>query len=398
MNSNAFTPQSGPPGVYIQEVSGGSRPIFPVGTSTAGIVGISPKSKQNSTAIAAGDLKAEAVDNWTQFRSLHFSATDPAGEPDEWTHLSYAVYGFFLNGGRRCWVVDMGTDDGAAQLKSALDVLATVGEIAILAAPGLTTDAHYAQIKSHMDEQSDRVFIVDPPAGLDTAEKLGQFNPDPVRTKRGFTVMYVPWLKVANPTSAAKAPVIVPPSGHVAGIWARNDAQRGVHKAPANETVHGALGLTCLMSNETQGVLNPKGINAIRYFLNEGYLVWGARTLSSDPEWKYVNVRRLVNMIAESIAESTRWVVFEPGDEFLWSAIRRDVGAFLTDQWRQGALMGSTPEEAFFVKCDAENNPPDSIRQGRVIMDFGVAPMLPAEFIIIRISQYEAGTDVECAI
>ena len=404
----------GAPGVYIHEVSGGSRPIVAVGTSTAGFVGISPISKKNSAVIAADDLKAEVIDNWTGFKMRYFSAPadpatpDPNWQEDEWTHLAHAVYGFFLNGGRRCWVVDMGNDDTAVQLEAALDVLAAIDEIAILAAPGFTGDAHYAKIKDHFEkhDNQDRVFIADAPEEVvKTAVSLTQFNPTQLKTERGFTTIYVPWLQVSDPNPGKDAAgftkpgktVNVPPSAHVAGFWARSDATRGVHKAPANEIVQGALGLTHTMSSQTQEALNKNGVNAIRYFQDAGYLIWGARTLAADQEWRYLNVRRLFNMIEESIAESTRWVVFEPNDEMLWASIRRDVGAFLTDQWRQGALMGSTPEQAFFVKCDAENNPFDSIRRGRVIIDIGIAPVLPAEFVIFRISQYEAGIDVEIA-
>lgn len=397
----------GAPGVYIHEVSGGSRPIVAVGTSTAGFVGSSPASEKNKTKIDATALQANVVDNWTQFKELYFTKPAPNAADDDWTELAHAVYGFFLNGGSRCWVVDMGNTKAAPQLEAALNVLAAIDEIAILAAPGLTNDTHYAVIQSHFQNEGvqDRVFIVDAPKDMKTPSALSQYNPTNVKTARGFTTMYAPWLQVANPKPDKDADgytvlgqtVEVPPSGHVAGIWARSDASRGVHKAPANEIVYGALGLTHKMSSQTQKNLNTNGVNAIRYFQDAGYLVWGARTLSTDPEWQYLNVRRLFNMIEESIAESTRWIVFEPNDELLWASIRRDVSAFLMDLWRQGMLMGSTPDQAFFVKCDAENNPFDSIRRGRVIIDIGIAPVLPAEFVIFRISQYEAGTEVEIA-
>lgn len=393
------------PGVYIQEVSSGVRPIVAVGSTTAGFVGVAPASKRAGRSIAAADLKTAVCDNWTEFRSQFFSEAT-ADEPEAaWTQLAHAVYGFFHNGGRRCWVVDMGTDESDTQLAAALDVLGAVDEIAIVAAPGFTSDAHYAKIQAHMDGRHDRMFIADAPVDVDTAVSLSQFNPTSLLTGHGAIAIYVPWLHVADPQPARDADgaaasgqtVTVPPSGYIAGVWARNDAERGVHKAPANEPVTGALGLTHTISDQTQTALNQNNVNAIRYFRDTGYLVWGARVLSSDPEWRYVNVRRLCNMIEESIAESTRWVVFEPNDELLWTALRRDVGAFLMDQWRQGALMGTTPEQAFFVKCDAENNPFDSIRRGRVIIDMGIAPVFPAEFIIFRITQYEAGTDVEVA-
>lgn len=388
----------GAPGVYIHEVSGGSRPIIAVGTSTAGFVGQSPKSIKGGTAIATADLKAEVIDNWTQFKQHYFSAQAP--DQDTWSDLAYAVYGFFLNGGSRCWVVDLGNAKTA--LKEALDVLAGIDEIAIVAAPGFTDDGDYDKLATHVSDLKDRVAILDAPQAQKSATDLSNYDPAKGKTERGFTTMYAPWLVIADPNPGKTNGLVnrgktveVPPSGHVAGIWARSDAARGVHKAPANEIVHGAIGLTHNMSNGTQTQLNNRGINGIRFFRDTGYTVWGARTLATDPEWRYLNVRRLFNMIEESIAESTRWIVFEPNDDLLWASIRRDVGAFLNDLWTQGMLMGSSPEEAFFIKCDAENNPFDSIRLGRVIIDIGIAPVLPAEFVIFRISQYEAGSEVE---
>ena len=177
----------------------------------------------------------------------------------------------------------------------------------------------------------------------------------------------------------------------MAGIWARTDATRGVHKAPANEVIRGAVNVTQRLTREEQGVLNPAGVNCIRYFPREGIRVWGARTLAdAASEWRYLNVRRLFNMIEESIAEATRWIVFEPNDRQLWKSIRRDVGAFLTRVWRDGALMGRTAEEAFFVKCDEETNPPEIIDAGQVVAVIGIAPVKPAEFVVFQISQSAA--------
>jgi hypothetical protein len=171
---------------------------------------------------------------------------------------------------------------------------------------------------------------------------------------------------------------------------------RGVHKAPANEALRGALNLTYRLTAEEQGELNQNGVNCIRFFLREGIRIWGARTVADgSSEWRYLNVRRLFTMIEESIAQSTRWIVFEPNDQSLWKSIRRDIGAFLTRLWRDGALMGATPDEAFFVKCDAETNPPDVIDAGQVVTLIGVAPVKPAEFIIFRISQSQGNVEIE---
>jgi phage tail sheath protein FI len=180
----------------------------------------------------------------------------------------------------------------------------------------------------------------------------------------------------------------LPPSGHIAGVYARVDGQRGVHKAPANEVVRGALGLSYQLTNGEQDLLNPIGINAIRNF-NGTILVWGARTLggNANGELKYVSVRRLMSFLRESIEEGTRFAVFEPNSPPLWQRIKRSVTAFLTVVWRDGALLGETPEQAFFVKCDESTNPPDVREAGQVVTEIGVAVVKPAEFVVFKISQ-----------
>jgi phage tail sheath protein FI len=206
-----------------------------------------------------------------------------------------------------------------------------------------------------------------------------------------FATLYYPWIEVMDPVAKPPRPILVPPSGHMAGIWARTDSTRGVHKAPANEVILGANGLAFQITGEEQGDLNKNGINCIRTFPGRGIRVWGARTLSSDPEWTYLNVRRLFNYISESIMEGTQWAVFEPNDSGLWLQLRIAATNFLTRVWRDGALFGAVPEEAFFVKCDAETNPPDQIEVGQVVVEIGIAPVKPAEFVIFRISQFSAG-------
>jgi hypothetical protein len=199
---------------------------------------------------------------------------------------------------------------------------------------------------------------------------------------------------VRDPFSGER--VTAPPSGHVAGIWARTDLTRGVHKAPANEIVRGALDLTYPVTREEQAVLNPQGVNCIRFFPGAGVLVWGARTVDAEAsEWRYLSVRRLFNMLKESIAEGTRWIVFEPNDYILWRSIVRDISAFLTRVWRDGALFGRTPQEAFFVKCDAETNPPDVRDAGQVVAIIGIAPVKPAEFVVFKLSQSAGGAEIE---
>jgi phage tail sheath protein FI len=245
-------------------------------------------------------------------------------------------------------------------------------------------------VVDHCEALKDRVGILDPPETVADLDTLALTARPP---SSSFATFYYPWLEVRDPLSGETT--YVPPSGHVAGVWARTDAERGVHKAPANTRVRGAIGLKALVSDDEQGMLNQAGVNCIRSFTGDGILVWGARTLASDPEWRYLNVRRLLNMIEESIADSTRWIVFEPNDAPLWSAIRRDVSAFLTRIWRTGALQGATPEQAFFVKCDQETNPPENIDAGVVTTVVGVAPVKPAEFVVFQIRQYRAGADTE---
>lgn len=205
-----------------------------------------------------------------------------------------------------------------------------------------------------------------------------------------FAAMYYPWIKVDNPLgSNGNSEILVPPSGHVAGLWARVDESRGVWKAPANETLRGVLDVELDITKEEQGLLNPIGINCIRPFGTRGIRVWGARTLSSDSDWRYLNVRRLFNMVETTIMDGTQWAVFEPNDVRLWEGVKRTLNAFLRGLWREGALFGATPEQAFYVKCDAETNPPESIDEGKLVVEVGLAPVKPAEFVVFRIAQYK---------
>jgi phage tail sheath protein FI len=329
------------------------------------------------------------------------------------------VYGFFINGGKRCYVVNTGARQpvSGGATPTGLDVLKSIDDIAIVAIPGYTDAGSYDAALSHCESLQDRVAVLDAPrevssldlltkaaavaettdggdskAVADKGAKVGAAPAGlrPRGSERGYGAVYFPWIVVRDPLAPANL-AKVPPSGHIAGIYARTDATRGVHKAPANETVRGALRLTYPVSTQDQARLNPKGVNCIRTF-PEGILVWGARTLADGAsEWRYLNVRRLFNMIEQSIVQSTRWVVFEPNDLSLWKAIRRDVGAFLRLVWRDGALMGATPEEAFFVKCDEETNPPEVVDAGQVVIVIGIAPVKPAEFVIFRIGQSASG-------
>jgi phage tail sheath protein FI len=244
---------------------------------------------------------------------------------------------------------------------------------------------------AHCERLADRVAILDAPPDM-TPQEIKKWRMDTTGFDTSYAAMYYPWIKVMDP--ATDQVVQIPPSGHIAGIWARNDNTRGVHKAPANEVVLGAVGLAYQTTKGEQDTLNPNGVNCIRSFPGRGIRVWGARTLSSNPSWRYINVRRLFNYVEKSIENGTQWVVFEPNDRKLWARVRRDVTAFLRIVWRDGALFGSSPAEAFYVKVDDELNPPESRDLGRLIIEIGLAPVKPAEFVIFRISQW-AGPGTE---
>ncbi len=298
--------------------------------------------------------------------------------------LAHAVYGFFRNGGTRCYVVWVTDND---KVKDALEKFEAIDEIAIVAAPGITNKSVLSEIDTHCRQMTkDRVAIFD---SLETVDDLNSLKPGEgdMPGNSDYAALYFPWIQVLDP--ATNKEKYVPPSGHIAGIYARVDTQRGVHKAPANETLLGAVGLKENISKAKQDGLNPQGINCIRN-LNGNIKVWGARTLGGDAngEFKYINVRRLFNYMRESIDEGTQWTVFEPNSPELWARIRRNITAFLTTVWRSGALFGDTPEQAFFVKCDEETNPPEVRDLGQVVTVIGVAVVKPAEFVIFRISQW----------
>ena len=259
-------------------------------------------------------------------------------------------------------------------------------EISIVCVPDeVTVEGLTEAVKDHCENLGDRFAVLQ---AEEKAARPGSLWPT---VTSDYAAFYYPWVAVLDPVTNRRK--VVPPGGHVAGIYARTDTQQGVYKAPANEVVRGALGLQHTVSTGDQAVLNPRGVNCIRSFRGRGIRVWGARTTSSDPSWKYVNVRRLFLYLEESIDEGTQWVVFEPNDEMLWARVRQTVTNFLTTAWRDGALMGTTPEEAFFVKCDRSTMTQDDIDNGRLVVQVGVAPVKPAEFVIFRIAQWTGGAE-----
>jgi phage tail sheath protein FI len=507
------------PGVYVEEIPSGNKPIEGVGTSTAAFVGLAPGGPINQPM---------RISNWTQFATIYGDRQNPENGPFmEGSYLAHAVYGFFQNGGGLCWIVRVGTEQGATRMaalpaatdatleafravaadsvdgdltleltqeppssgaddggdderppsyrlvvtagtereefdglslkkgrsyivtkvnaasklikleetgaalpevgvaagkyslavpkqqtsemepalfegdvakRQGLGSLAAVDEITMVVCPDLMTFAQngddtmlrdlQGKMIAHCEATGDRMAILDAPPSLIPQDIL-DWRMKTAGYDSKYATLYYPWIEVMDPI--AKHPILVPPSGHIAGVWARTDGTRGVHKAPANEVLLGVNGLGFQITHEEQGGLNRVGINCIRAFAGRGIRVWGARTLSSDPEWRYLNVRRLFNYISESIMEGTQWAVFEPNDMRLWSSLRISASNFLTRTWRDGALFGATPEQAFYVKCDEETNPPEVIEAGQVVIEIGICPVKPAEFVIFRISQFTAG-------
>ena len=510
------------PGVYMEEVNSGPRPIEGVGTAMAAFVGFAAWGPVNEPTL---------VTSWSQYVDV-FGFSENGGRKNPHvpgSYLSHSVYGYFLNGGGRCFVTRVSNSGAPKQLKApstlqlpskasksvasltlqakqedgtpievevlppsgeppaegtftlrvrkgqtgetydnvsfargrgAKNVVETVNQasqlVTVVDAPTRVTADRFPEMGfyqlatqqatlpatvppatfsgdvtarsgieglqiaedatmvccpdlmsafeaglidregvksvqtsmiSHCELLKDRMAILDPLPGLSPQDvKLWREKETNYDSK--FAALYYPWIKVAGPDGN---PMLVPPSGHIAGLYARSDNERGVHKAPANEIVRGALGVALQVTKGEQDTLNPSGINCIRPFSGNGIRVWGARTLSSDPAWRYINVRRLFNFVERSIERGTQWVVFEPNDHDLWARVRRDVGAFLTNVWRSGALFGLNPEQAFFVKCDEELNPASVRDAGQLIIEIGLAPVKPAEFVVFRLSQFAGG-------
>lgn len=364
------------PGVYREEIF--LQPLAALPTGIPGFVGLA-KAKQPATATPV--LLHRLEDFATVFDSPSTN------------YLAAAVTGFFENGGGRCYIAS--ADPNASNWPKALiTALATLGPLAdldLVAVPDAMllpdNDAIRLQqeVLKHCAEHGDRLAILD---------ALRNSAPDSVLEQRNRIVLglseplngalYYPWLRTA-------ADRWVPPCGHVAGIFARTDAGTGVFKAPANEEVRDVLDLEMVIDNSVQDRLNPEGVNCLRAFPGRGIRVWGARTLNRDPAWRYVNVRRLFLTVGRWIDRNMTWAAFEPNDSRLWVRIQRELGVYLTGFWRAGALQGQTPAEGFYVKCDADTNPPESRETGQVITEIGLAVTAPAEFIVVRII-HRAGT------
>ncbi|HBE18369.1 MAG TPA: phage tail protein [Cyanobacteria bacterium UBA11367] len=538
------------PGVYVEEIDLGSRPIEGVQTNIAGFIGFT------ETIRGGAEIgKPMLVTTWNQYLE-YFGKENSDGFTDFNAYLPFAVNGWFLNGGARCWVISIGTqlpkpaeettqpgpESNALTIKTpakreslqfALKEEETNnGSLTVEILPGdpktipedsntpapvpaefftLVIKREGQELERHQNLTMDRnvqpeignyvltavqesqyitvtdltqrglplarrpldgQYEVSPPPELPTQENLARYvqgvrddrsgiqglyeideitmiacpdlmrayqaglldedqihgimelmislcenaapnppnrmvvldtPPDRVKPQQVvnwlddfgrrsmFGALYYPWIKVANPRNNGK-PILIPPCGHMMGVWSRIDETRGVYKAPANETPRGVIGLAYDCNFREQELLNPKGINCIRTFPNRGIKIWGARTLvePEKTEWRYISVRRLMSYIEKSIELGTQWVVFEPNDEDLWARVRRTVSNFLERIWREGALFGASPEQAFYVKCDETINTPDTMILGRLYIEVGVCPVRPAEFVIFRISQWNS--------
>ena len=497
------------PGVYVEEVDRGTKPIEAVGTSIAAFVGITAEASMKAINAATGERvvvesrlnKPTLVTSWTQY-------TDVFGEFVSGAYLPDSIYGYFANGGGPCYVtslraiaesagdvqaasvaipvkgksgasfkvtskfpgpgangltvnvkaaegetfaISIGNDsrivsmkkgegfvgDAAFELVNISDVgapsalpedgtftlsgggikpltaadfigdpsartglggLEAIDDVRLVLCPDAVagfdgSDAAKERIKmvqtamiTHCERMRYRFAVLDTPPGLNAQQAKEWRNY--VNFDSSYAALYYPWIKIADLSGSGSTSKMMPPSGHVVGIYNREDSERGVHKAPANAVVQGAIDVEILISKGEQDVLNPIGVNCIRSFPGRGIRVWGARTLSSNGAWRYINVRRLFIMVEASMESGLAWVVFEPNDSTLWAKVMRDVSSFLKVVWRGGALFGATPEQAFYVKCDEELNPHEIRDLGQLIIEVGMAPVKPAEFVIFRISQW----------
>jgi phage tail sheath protein FI len=284
-----------------------------------------------------------------------------------------------------------GTGDPSSPTKTGLKQFEDLENISIVAAPGSTraystrkddADAIISHLISHATRMRYRIAVIDSGEG----QSPGQVRETRARFDSSYAALYYPWVRVLDPITGQ--PVFMPPSGFVAGIYARNDVNRAVYKAPANEVVNLALGFELSLNTAQQEVLNPDGINCFRSFEGRGHRLWGARTMSSDGEWKYVNLRRYFAYVEHSVDRGTQWAVFEPNGDALWANVRRSIEDFLFDEWRSGALLGDKPEKAYFVKCDRSTMSQNDLDNGRLVCLVGLATLRPAEFVIIRIGQW----------
>lgn len=368
------------PVVYVDEVPSQWRPIEGVPTSTAGFIGPCQKGPIRRATLVTS--LAEFERTYGSGRGLRFEAGRL--NPDYTWHAARA---FFKEGGRRLYVA-RAPRWTAGDCREALKRFEPIGEISIVAAPGSTSGASGPAIAKALIEHAERMryrlAVLDSPPG----QAIARVRAMRAGLRSDKAALYYPWVRVKHPMKTGE--LSLPPSGFVAGIYARVDIARGVSEAPTNEAVTLAVGLDHNLTAASVTALNAESINCIRGFGPGGFRVWGGRTISSDADWKYVNVRRLLIYLEHSIDRGIQWTVFEPNDEPLWARIRSTVEEFLMAEWRSGSLAGRRREEAFNVKCDRSTMTQADIDQGRLVCVVGVAPVRPAEFVILRIGQWTA--------
>jgi phage tail sheath protein FI len=373
------------PGVYKEDLF--PAPVAELRTAVPAFLGFAEKGPSNIP---------QALTLRPQFEQ-HF------GEPLSNGYLTSAVRGFFENNGDLCYVVRLDEAvDAVTALRQGLDALASLDTIDLVGAPDIMRPRQpenlppnrdevrtmQAVVLDHCDKLGDRFALLDslPGAGLEEV----------VQQRRGLSGtnggLYYPWVRV--PGGPALTNGFVPPCGHVAGVYARSDQRVGVHKAPANDVLQGVLDLEVNLTNAQQDLLNPEGINCLRAFPGRGIRVWGARTLSREPTWTYINVRRLFLTAGRWIVRNMAGAAFEPNDPKLWARIGRELTAYFNGLFRRGALRGRTPQEAFYIKCDAETNPPDVRDAGMVVTEIGLAPSLPDEFVVMRVIHGASGVTI----
>jgi uncharacterized protein len=360
-------------------------------------VGSDVKESYSGLTTAAGDKNVETVTKQSQLIEVAVAAgTKGAIVPADG---SYQLAG----GAMDTKAISIKDYQGDINARTGLAGLEPMDDVTMICAPDLMSSYEAGEIDMKGVQAVQQALIdycelirycfaiLDAPPGMMPQEIKEWRNTVNYDTTRA--ALYYPWIEIADQTGSNGSTRLVPPSGHIAGVYARVDGTRGVHKAPANEIIRTCLGLEVQVTKGEQSLLNPIGVNCIRSFPGRGIRIWGARTLSSDASWRYVPVRRLFNMIEESIERGTQWVVFEPNDQFLWGRVRRDVGAFLKMVWGTGALFGASPADAFYVKCDSETNPPELRDLGQMVVEIGIAPVKPAEFVIFRISQWSPAAE-----
>jgi uncharacterized protein len=354
------------PGVYVEEIGPNPHPITGVSTSTAAFVGIT----------ASGPFTPTLITSVTEYQVAFGSQIGAE-------FLGHAVRGFIQNGGTRCYVLRIeATADPAESLKA----LEALDDVSIVCSPDENAvTGMAAALIEHCETMQYRFAVLDAPQTPAPTDG----PPDALRSS--YAAYYYPWVLLSD--CAEHAAVAVPPSGYVAGIYARTDLEHGVWHAPAGKVVLGITGLDQSITDEQGEALSAVGVNTLRYFSGRGNLVWGARTTSEDPEWKYVNIRRYLIYLERSIDEGTQWVVFENNGPALWGAVARSVADFLFNEWTNGGLQGSTPEDAFFVRCDQTTMTQDDVDNGRLVILVGVAPVLPSEFILIQIGQWTGNSN-----